>query len=289
MALESPLYTPLDAAHPSARLLTAEAKDAADADDLALSFSLAPVRLNECPPFVALSYVWGDPSVGSEIITVNGHPKRIGANLAAAFRFFRKTHQPSALGAEASPELPRHIWVDALCINQEDNSEKYVQVSHMESIYKSASIVLAHPGNGSAQPYQGYDTIRTLGKAWHRFTTECNRAPTGDEYNIPRTGPVLFDEPKAREALEELASNLTNSVWSSVKAFLHPPYWSRVWIVQEIVLGREVMLVLGALEPITWADHRNAMLLTQQLPRILNGFAVYDASIWDRFEGSVEL
>ena len=55
------------------------------------------------------------------------------------------------------------------------------------------------------------------------------------------------------------------------------------------MLGREVMLVLGALEPITWADHRNAMLLTRQLPRILNGFAVYDASIWDRFEGSVEL
>ena len=150
MALESPLYTPLDAAHPSARLLTAEASDAADADGLTLSFSLAPVRLDECLPFVALSYVWGDPSVGSEIITVNGHPKRIGANLAAALRFFRKTHQPSALGAEASPELPRHIWVDALCINQEDNSEKYVQVGRMESIYKSASIVLAHLGNGSA-------------------------------------------------------------------------------------------------------------------------------------------
>lgn len=105
---------------------------------------MAPVRLDECLPFVALSYVWEDPSVESEIITVNSHPKRIGANLAAALRFFRKTHQPSALAAEASPELPRHIWVDALCINQEDNSEKYVQVGHMESIYKSASIVSAH-------------------------------------------------------------------------------------------------------------------------------------------------
>lgn len=280
---DSPIYAPLDAASPSTRLLTIE--PSVGAEDNKLSCSLAPVRLDEWPPFVALSYVWGDTNVGSETITVNGRPKSIGANLATALRFFRGNG-----GQTSSPELPRHIWVDALCINQDDTAEKSVQVGHMDNIYKSASIILSHLGKGNAEADQGCEAIRALAKAWRCLLTDCNRALTGDEDKRIRPGTVLLDEGKTRETLTELASTLPgNDTWSSVKAFFSLPYWSRTWIIQEIVLGREVMLVLGALEPIAWADLRDAMLITQQIPKILDDFEVYDRSLWDPFEGSVEL
>jgi hypothetical protein len=47
--------------------------------------------------------------------------------------------------------------------------------------------------------------------------------------------------------------------------------------------------VLGALEPIAWADLRGAILITQQIPKNLDDFEVYNRSLWNPFEGSVEL
>lgn len=70
-----------------------------------------------------LSYVWGDPVVKSPIL-VEGHLKEVTTNLRHALQHLRKEER----------ELV--IWVDAICINQQDSDEKTQQVGMMGNIYK---------------------------------------------------------------------------------------------------------------------------------------------------------
>lgn len=70
-----------------------------------------PSTMDECPPYEALSYVWGDPDI-TVPIQLHGSGHKVTRNLELALRYIR-------LG-----DRERVMWVDALCINQTDISEK---------------------------------------------------------------------------------------------------------------------------------------------------------------------
>jgi len=72
--------------------------------------------------FEALSYTWGDPKPTSPI-TLHGKPHYIAKNLEVVLRHLRY------------PERERTLWVDALCINQSNTSEKNHQVLQMKDVY----------------------------------------------------------------------------------------------------------------------------------------------------------
>jgi hypothetical protein len=73
-------------------------------------------------PYQAFSYVWGDPNVTTEIC-INNSSVQVTENLATALRYIRTETED------------RVLWVDAVCINQQDDLEKGYQVSNMASIY----------------------------------------------------------------------------------------------------------------------------------------------------------
>jgi hypothetical protein len=95
-------------------------------------------------PYDALSYVWG-PMSPLEPILVNGVEVEIGVNLHSAL--------------EALPgrrdEPARRIWVDALCIDQQNDEEKGFQVAMMAKIYANARSVFIYLGeeNESTRPF----------------------------------------------------------------------------------------------------------------------------------------
>ncbi|KAK4205434.1 putative heterokaryon incompatibility protein [Triangularia verruculosa] len=89
---------------------------------------LQAVSLDDDPAYDALSYVWGDPQDTGQI-TVNNSPFQATKNLIAALRRLR------------SSIYVKVLWVDAICINQQDNDEKARQVGMMARIYKSAADV----------------------------------------------------------------------------------------------------------------------------------------------------
>ncbi len=76
--------------------------------------------------YEALSYTWGDNNQTKELI-IGGNKLAITSNLDSALRRLRLTHKP------------RVLWVDAICINQSDVSEKNIQVPLMREIYEFAS------------------------------------------------------------------------------------------------------------------------------------------------------
>jgi hypothetical protein len=78
-------------------------------------------NLIEPPDYRALSYCWGDQDVTEEIF-VNERSVQVGTNLKSALKELR------AQGLLV-------LWVDALCINQEDLLERGFQVVRMGLIY----------------------------------------------------------------------------------------------------------------------------------------------------------
>ena len=93
-----------------------------------LECRLLETDLNENPEYIAISYVWGDETDPSFILHEEVELS-ITRNLDAALRRFRQESECISL------------WVDSLCINQQDVLKRNKQVRIMSDIYRKASKV----------------------------------------------------------------------------------------------------------------------------------------------------
>ncbi|KAL3291763.1 HET-domain-containing protein [Colletotrichum asianum] len=99
--------------------------------------------------FLALSYTWDD-STDIRMIVVNDKQFEVTANLEGFLRtfangYFEATHSK--------------LWIDAICIDQSDISERISQVLRMSSIYSSAQEVLVWLGEHTQEAAAGYSEI----------------------------------------------------------------------------------------------------------------------------------
>jgi hypothetical protein len=78
-------------------------------------------------PYAALSYVWGTMAPRPDTIDCSGVALPVSSNCLSALRHLR-----AKLGAFS-------IWIDAVCINQIDRSEKAQQIPLMGDIYHHAT------------------------------------------------------------------------------------------------------------------------------------------------------
>lgn len=104
-------------------------------------------------------------------------------------------------------EKDRYLWVDTVCIDQSNNEERGHQVRLMGSIYQEANSVLIWLG--------------------------CSREQTN----------CLFDifAQRNHNAFDELSSSQA----SQLEILLQRPWFSRVWILQEIGNARTAFIVCG--------------------------------------------
>ncbi|KAF2722431.1 heterokaryon incompatibility, partial [Polychaeton citri CBS 116435] len=81
--------------------------------------------------YVAVSYAWGASTSNFTSIRVDGYKYIITAkHVAAALRMLRSQHEPV------------YVWLDCVCINQADNTERGHQVSLMKDVFTQASKVV---------------------------------------------------------------------------------------------------------------------------------------------------
>jgi len=113
-----------------------------------ISCRIMHVSLEDNPSYEAISYTWGNQSLGIGTTTLNGLPFRITPNLQTALYHLR------------SEDVGRVLWIDALCINQLDTKEKTDQVQKMRDIYQGASKVL---GTGRTGQRLGHDSCCPYG------------------------------------------------------------------------------------------------------------------------------
>ncbi|KAF2828677.1 HET-domain-containing protein, partial [Ophiobolus disseminans] len=146
--------------------------------------------------YVCLSYVWGEPGQGRAIL-LNGHRYWVRQNL---WNFLHAARQNTEVRR-------RWIWIDALCIDQNNVAERQHQVQQMGLIYSNAAEVYTWLGNDDLISRflamgKGYDSVR------------YNRS----------SEPVL------------------SIAGENVLALCSSPYWRRAWTTQEFALARQVTL-----------------------------------------------
>jgi hypothetical protein len=100
-----------------------------------------------CHPYEALSYVWGGEDKPKSI-TLDGYEFNVTRNLHTALVHLRD-HQ-----------IPRFLWVDAVCINQTNEEEKERQILLMAVIFAKASRVIVWLGEARHGSNQALELIR---------------------------------------------------------------------------------------------------------------------------------
>lgn len=223
--------------------------------------SLKTVTLKEkrIPEYEALSYVWGEPQL-SRLIWVGDKILPVTKNLDAALENLRYL------------DKPRTLWIDAICINQSDLDERSQQVLLMKNIYRDASQVLIWLGLQDQDSDLAFDLLESVYRLDDTFVESVRKrqgwAITADEL-LFQLGPR-----RASSGAEFTLNNLQPHHLSALKnTFSRRSWWKRIWIIQEAVYAKAVVIVCGQrsiswelLEKLTKSDDiRSAETQTAQL------------------------
>ncbi|KAJ4983509.1 heterokaryon incompatibility protein [Stagonosporopsis vannaccii] len=184
-------------------------------DDISATSSITDFERYE-----ALSYVWGDAHLTTEI-DCDGQKMHVTKNLADALQAFR--HE----------SLVRILWADALCINQRDTREREQQVKLMGLIYWKAFCVRVWLGEDDVDEdvHRARHAIRVIKELAHIHLTAIGS--TAEEYQVYRDR--VFEEP----------DHIDESDWTSLDFLLNRPWFQRVWVVQELGLARNAVFHCG--------------------------------------------
>lgn len=160
---------------------------------------------NRSVRYTALSYTWGQAGSASDIKKIILHKQDFWIR-RNLWCFLRQVRDDSALCAN-------WYWIDALCIDQAENGkdgqqEKNHQVNMMSRIYSNAHRVMTWLGEPARRDHAALYALR-----------DCIDG-----------SPFERDEKSVRDGLRYLGDS---------------PYWSRIWIMQEIVLAKKVKFRVG--------------------------------------------
>jgi hypothetical protein len=183
-------------------------------------------------PYEALSYVWGDPTAVTFVkCTDETHEGYLGVGL-----FLSK-----ALFSFRLPTQTRRIWVDALCINQKDITERQSQVRLMGAVYGTAAYVLCWLG-----PFP--DQIDAEARAKHTVSF-LRRFNTGPREHLRAAQQHLHFGEDVEETTDDVA--LLDS-WLGIKEMFDIEYFHRAWIIQEVGLAQHARFYWGTQD--LWLD-----------------------------------
>lgn len=238
----SSLYRPLDAHRHEIRLLNLLPESSGGFDSpIHCTLLYSYIDSPSLPPYEALTYFWGDKAE-TRPITLDSHPVSITANLELALRHLRL------------PTSPRILWVDALCINQDDTAERSHQVGLMRDVYQRCTRDIAwlgplSDGEEFAPDYLSPDNNRIK---WADHVRDgmalmrCMRLR--DLEHVSLEGNPGLDSMASGEDYHNLKYRQAHSLRS---VFERPRVWSRVWVMQELSCAAEVTLVY-AREEMGW-------------------------------------
>ena len=167
--------------------------------DAQVRCSLFHARLGESPTYDAVSYMWGPdigPSSPKTLIAIDGgRTMEIQENLANVLKRLRLK------------DKPRVLWVDAVCINQSNGTERKHQVDQMGMIYSQATTVrvwLGMPDELSPKAFRFLENPGTIRRM--------------------RKGVIELDG------------------WEAVASLCKREYWHRLWVIQ-VRVGEEVLFL----------------------------------------------
>jgi len=190
--------------------------------------SLTEATINRST-YDALSYTWdspiqqGDNSVTDKaacFIYCNNNRHQVTENLYHALLQFRADKRKGPL------------WIDAVCINQGDSDERSTQVGMMGKIYMKSRSVIIWLGKEDSETEKAISLLTKFGNAVKNLGVEME-SWTDFAFNSSQFYDLVGLEPfQTRD-------------WEIVFHFFARRWFSRLWVLQEVVLGRPTNFIIG--------------------------------------------
>jgi hypothetical protein len=154
-------------------------------------------------PYEALSYCWGAYDNGDlQLVVDDRYYLRIRPNLDVVLRRLRSTYEH------------KYLWIDAICINQDDNGEKNSQMPLMLDVYSRAEVVNVWLGPSEQESSMGMEVLNYLAQS-----TVNDRAPW--------------------DCMPE------GAFYAGLEYILGQSWFSRIWVVQEAAVSRRTIMMCG--------------------------------------------
>ena len=190
-------------------------------DDTRIDCQLEVHDIANSPPYYAISYHYGDSSAVDTIL-VNGQETQVNRNCWHALHQVR---------AQSRSGL---FWVDSVCINQSDVNEKSLQVHRIAAIFSGAEQVWACFGPASGDSDFLLHKLASFPAEDPTFTTKTPFAERSDDLQR-RTVHWMIS----------LGDDFGRFA-TALKAFGARPFFSRMWIYQEVFLASNMKMLFGA-------------------------------------------
>lgn len=206
-----------------------------------IHIDLIPMELSPQarPSYHALSYAWGSPTLDHEVLVESGESSsrilRVTQNLYVALQHLRYG------------SMPRRLWVDAICINQQDTDERSRQVERMADIYGSAEKVVIWLGpekHGSSRAIEALDQLASRIK-FDRISWKFSAANPQDADTdwLDFTKPAPFDD----------------DTYQSIGLLFKRAWFYRLWVWQEVHLAEDAEISCGD-SAMAWTSFTKALL-----------------------------
>jgi hypothetical protein len=217
--------------------------------------------------YEALSYTWGDQPKFNFTMFCNGATVKITQNLHNCLVHLRYKDQP------------RRLWIDAICINQQNEAEKYRQIRLMRDIYGKAKQVVIWLG----MPVSDDGTQRAL--LLITRAAACVRQETGQ--HVPQPQEII-----PRRVFEATASSQHKfpplhevTAWEPLTELFQREWFKRVWVYQESAVASTATVKIGTFE-LDWADLCAAVSFFSLKNYIMNGLGEAKARVYSICVGS---
>jgi hypothetical protein len=132
-----------------------------DENDENVCCKVITTTINNAPAYEALSYTWGSQE-GKIPILLNGQPLEVTRNLHVALTHLRRKYTRKNNKLFMANSNRRRLWIDAICINQQDVDERNSQIRFMWFIYANAAEVIVWLGEEAENSVVAMEMVRAL-------------------------------------------------------------------------------------------------------------------------------
>ncbi|PVH70822.1 HET domain-containing protein [Cadophora sp. DSE1049] len=197
---------------------------------------LEVLALDVAPRYYALSHCWGTQDQEAEI-QIDGHMLYVSPELAAGIRRFQE------LAAEDSGLEPpvKYLWIDRICINQNDIPERSSQVRLMGRIYSQSTktLIWLGPELGSCSAaWQLVDHIYNVFRAQNPVAEALIDIPV----------KLYSDSSHNNSGLPQWEDEL----WVRLRELMKLSWFSRIWVIQEVVLSPQDPIIVHGKHLYPW-------------------------------------
>jgi hypothetical protein len=204
-----------------------------------LMCKLETFSLRDRPKFQGLSYTWGTSGQNSDI-WCNDRLVKVSSNLK---RGLQRLHSYSKW------TKAKYYWIDQICINQADFSERNHQVRLMRAIYQQAQNTVIWLGSEDSYAKPALSLVADIYK--YSLSTSVEQKKVKDK----KTDLGESEDSKAEDDFPAP----DDKRWAALPRFLELPWFERCWIIQEVVVSSGDPVILCGSMQFYWSRLEKAI------------------------------